>query len=107
MPRGHDICHVTLESRVARLPRMNQGPHTSAQSAERATLVQLGCVLMIAAAGLRAAITAVFELETMGLSQHWPMLWFSGYAVFVLAYCLRPGRRRSVAGARRCSWRKA
>jgi signal transduction histidine kinase len=67
-----------------------------AQSAERSVLVRIGCVLMIAAAGMRAAFTALFELEKMGMSEHWPMLWFSGYAVLAIAYGLA-SRRQAVA----------
>jgi Signal transduction histidine kinase len=61
---------------------------TPAQSAERSALIRIGCAMMIAAAGLRAAFTALFELDKMGLSQQWPVLWFAGYAVFVVAYGL-------------------
>jgi signal transduction histidine kinase len=67
---------------------MDQAAHTPAQSAERSTLVRIACVLMIAAAGMRAAFTALFELDKMGLSEHWPMLWFAGYAALVVAYVL-------------------
>jgi signal transduction histidine kinase len=67
---------------------MDSAAHTPAQSAERSMLVCIGCVLMIAAAGMRAAFTAMFELEKLGFAEHWPMLWFSGYAALVVAYGL-------------------
>jgi len=87
MPTTHDICHVTPGRPANKLWRMNSAD-TPALCAERSMLVRIGCVLMIAAAGMRAAFTALFELDKMGLSQQWPMLWFSGYAFFVLAYGL-------------------
>jgi signal transduction histidine kinase len=85
--------------RANKLQCMDSLPDTPSQSAERSMLVRIGCVLMIAAAGMRAAFTALFELDKMGLSEHWPMLWFSGYAVFVIAYGL--ASRPQVDG----SWR--
>lgn len=95
MPGSHDICHVTPRSLVARLRRMDQAADTPAQSAERSALVRIGCVLMIAAAGMRAAFASMFELQQLGLSESWPILWFSGYAAFILAYALasRPQAR--------------
>jgi signal transduction histidine kinase len=88
MPRGHDNCHVTPRMGAVRLRRMDEAADTPAQSAERSTLIRIGCVLMIAAAGMRAAFTALFELDKMELSEHWPLLWFSGYAALVIAYAL-------------------
>jgi signal transduction histidine kinase len=83
----HDICHVTPGVTANRLRRMDSAD-TPALSAERSMLVRIGCVLMIAAAGMRAAFTSLFELDKMGFSGQWPLLWFSGYAVFVIAYAL-------------------
>ena len=87
MPVAHDICHVTPGVAANKLRHMNSAD-TPALSAERSMLVRIGCVLMIAAAGMRAAFTGLFELDKMGLSEQWPLLWFSGYAVFVIAYAL-------------------
>lgn len=75
---------------------MNLAAATPEQSAERSMLVRIGCVLMIAAAGMRAAFLALFELDQLGLSQTWPILWFSGYAALVIAYGLAP--RPQVSG---------
>ena len=54
----------------------------------QSSLVRIGCILMIAAAGMRAAFTALFELDKFGLAQHWPMQWSAGYVVFIGAYAL-------------------
>jgi signal transduction histidine kinase len=51
-------------------------------------LVRAGCILMIAAAGLRAALTALFELDKLGLGELWTLQWSAGYAVFIVAYAL-------------------
>ena len=51
MAGSHDRSHVTRLARVARLDRMGL-----TQSA----LVRIGCILMIGAAGMRAAYTALF-----------------------------------------------
>jgi len=83
----HDICHVTPRMSANRLAGMDS------VADERSMLVRIGCVLMIAAAGMRAAFTALFELDKMGFSESWPALWFSGYAVLVIAYGLASGRR--------------
>ncbi len=61
----------------------------------QSSLVRVGCILMIAAAGLRAAFTALFEIDKLGLSEHWPMLWFAGYVAFVAAYALASRTRMS------------
>lgn len=58
------------------------------QSAERSTLVRVGCMLMIAAAGMRAAFSALFEMEKLALSEYWPLQWSTGYALFLVAYAL-------------------
>jgi signal transduction histidine kinase len=79
MAGSHDRSHVTRLARVARLDRMGL-----TQSA----LVRIGCILMIAAAGMRAAFTALFELDKFGLAQDWPIQWSVGYGVFVGAYAL-------------------
>jgi signal transduction histidine kinase len=79
MAGSHDRSHVTRLARVARLDRMGL-----TQSA----LVRIGCILMIAAAGMRAAFTALFELDKFGLAQDWPIQWSVGYVVFVGAYAL-------------------
>jgi len=79
MAASHDRSHVTRPGRVARLDRMEL-----TQSA----LVRIGCILMIAAAGMRAAFTALFELDKFGLAQAWPMQWSVGYVVFIGAYAL-------------------
>ena len=79
MAASHDRSHVTRPGRVARLDRMGL-----TQSA----LVRIGCILMIAAAGMRAAFTALFELDKFGLAQAWPMQWSVGYVVFIGAYAL-------------------
>ena len=54
----------------------------------QSALVRIGCILMIAAAGMRAAFTALFELDKFGLAQAWPMQWSVGYVVFIGAYAL-------------------
>jgi signal transduction histidine kinase len=54
----------------------------------QSALVRIGCILMIAAAGMRAAFTALFELDKFGLAQDWPIQWSVGYVVFVGAYAL-------------------
>ena len=54
----------------------------------QSSLVRLGCILMIAAAGMRAAFTALFEVEKFGLSEHWSMQWSVGYVAFIGAYAL-------------------
>jgi signal transduction histidine kinase len=54
----------------------------------QSSLVRVGCILMIAAAGMRAAFTAWFELEKFGLAPHWPAQWSVGYVAFVGAYAL-------------------
>jgi signal transduction histidine kinase len=97
MAPGHDICHVTPQSRTTKLTCMDQA-HRPTQSAEHSVLVHIGCVLMIAAAGMRAAFAALFESEKLGLSGQWPVLWFTGYAVLVIAYALatRPQVSRSL-----------
>ncbi len=51
-------------------------------------LVRAGCILMIAAAGMRAAFTALFELDKLGLAEHWTLGWSTGYVAFVVAYAL-------------------
>ena len=51
-------------------------------------LVRVGCILMIAAAGMRAAFTALFELDKLGLAEHWAMQWSVGYVAFIVAYAL-------------------
>lgn len=64
---------------AARLDRMG-----STQS----LLVRAGCILMIAAAGMRAAFTALFELDKLGLGEYWTLEWSAGYLVFIVAYAL-------------------
>jgi signal transduction histidine kinase len=51
-------------------------------------LVRAGCILMIAAAGMRAAFTAWFELDKLGLGEHWTLEWSAGYVTFIVAYAL-------------------
>lgn len=51
-------------------------------------LVRAGCILMIAAAGMRAGFTALFELDQLGLNKYWTLEWSAGYVVFVVAYAL-------------------
>ena len=79
MATMHDRSHVTPRGQVARLDCMG---HT------QSSLVRVGCILMIAAAGMRAAFTALFELDKFGLAEHWPTQWSVGYVVFVLGYAL-------------------
>ena len=79
MAGRHDRSHVTRLARVARLDCMRL---------TQSSLVRIGCILMIAAAGMRAAFTALFELDKFGLSQQWPIQWSVGYAVFIGAYAL-------------------
>jgi len=55
-------------------------------------LVRLGCVLMIAAAGLRAFYAAVFEAEQFAASEYWAIEWASGYLTFIVAYALSQTR---------------
>ena len=54
----------------------------------QSSLVRVGCILMIAAAGMRAAFTALFEVDKFGLAEHWPIQWSVGYVAFVVAYAL-------------------
>lgn len=54
----------------------------------QSSLVRIGCILMIAAAGLRAGFTALFEIDKFGLSEHWTVLWSGGYVAFVVAFAL-------------------
>jgi signal transduction histidine kinase len=54
----------------------------------QSSLVRIGCILMIAAAGMRAAFTALFELDKFGLPQYWPIQWSVGYVAFIGAYAL-------------------
>ena len=54
----------------------------------QSSLVRVGCILMIAAAGMRAAFTALFELDKFGLAEHWPLQWSVGYVAFIVAYAL-------------------
>jgi signal transduction histidine kinase len=54
----------------------------------QSSLVRIGCILMIAAAGMRAAFTALFELDKFGLPQYWPIQWSAGYVAFIGAYAL-------------------
>jgi signal transduction histidine kinase len=70
---------VTPPGRAVRLDRMRL---------TQSSLVRVGCILMIAAAGMRAAFTASFELDKFGLAEHWPIQWSVGYVAFVLAYAL-------------------
>jgi signal transduction histidine kinase len=70
---------VTPPQGAARLDRMG-----STQS----LLVRAGCILMIAAAGMRAAFTALFELDKLGLGEHWTLAWSAGYIAFIAAYAL-------------------
>ena len=51
-------------------------------------LVRAGCILMIAAAGMRAAFTALFEIDKLGLGQYWTTQWSAGYVAFIVAYAL-------------------
>jgi signal transduction histidine kinase len=51
-------------------------------------LVRAACILMIATAGMRAAFTALFELDKLGLGEHWTLEWSAGYIVFIVAYAL-------------------
>ena len=54
----------------------------------QSSLVRVGCILMIAAAGMRAAFTALFELDKFGLAPPWPIQWSVGYVAFIVAYAL-------------------
>jgi signal transduction histidine kinase len=67
----------------------------------QSSLVRVGCILMVAAAGMRAAFTALFELDKFGLAEHWPIQWSVGYVAFIVAYALasrtRLGERERVA----------
>ncbi|MGH8240989.1 MAG: hypothetical protein ACREXP_28775, partial [Steroidobacteraceae bacterium] len=67
----------------------------------QSSLVRVGCILMVAAAGMRAAFTALFELDKFGLAAHWPIQWSVGYAAFIVAYALasrtRIGERERAA----------
>jgi signal transduction histidine kinase len=64
-------------------------------------LMRLGCVLMIAAAGLRAVYAAVFEAEFFTATPYLWIQWAVAYAVFVLAYAaaswLRVSQRFQIA----------
>jgi signal transduction histidine kinase len=51
-------------------------------------LVRSGCMLMIAAAGMRAAFTAAFEAERLDLVDYWAIQWSVGYILFIVAYVL-------------------
>lgn len=67
----------------------------------QSSLVRVGCILMVAAAGMRAAFTALFELDKFGLAEHWPIQWSVGYVAFIVAYALasrtRIGERERAA----------
>lgn len=54
----------------------------------RTALVRIACVLMIAAAGLRAVYAGSFEPTQFADPAHWAIAWSVGYAVFVIAYAL-------------------
>ena len=82
--KDHDRSHVTPSGHAVRLDRMGL---------TQSSLVRVGCILMIAAAGMRAAFTAWFELDKFGLAEHWPIQWSVGYVAFVVAYVLALRRR--------------
>src|SRR5688572_9841816 len=54
----------------------------------QASLVRVGCALMIAAAGMRAAFTAAFETDKLPLADYWTIQWSAGYLVFIVGYTL-------------------
>ncbi len=58
------------------------------QPGQRTALVRAGCVLMIAAAGMRAAYAVLFETAQLTAAPYWAIQWSAGYAVFVVAYVL-------------------
>ncbi|MBW8816549.1 MAG: hypothetical protein JF588_24285 [Caulobacterales bacterium] len=59
-------------------------------SAQRNRLLRLACVLLVAAAGVRALYAGYFEAAQFAGRPHWGQLWAGGYAAFVLAYALTP-----------------
>ncbi len=63
-------------------------------SSTQSLLVRTGCILMIAAAGMRAAFTALFEVDKLGLGPHWTLAWSTGYIAFIVAYALALRARR-------------
>ena len=60
----HDRSHVTPSGHAVRLDRMGL---------TQSSLVRVGCILMIAAAGMRAAFTALFELNQFGPAERLPV----------------------------------
>lgn len=75
----------------------------SDQERRRRTLVRLGCLLMVAAAGAWAAYAVAFEPEKAAGDRAWTVSWFAAYAAFVGAYLVAeldgaagPTRRRGL-----------
>jgi signal transduction histidine kinase len=67
------------------------------QRGQQSLLVRIGCALMVAAAGMRAAFAAAFEADKLALPDYWGIQWGTGYALFIIAYALAmrftaPGR---------------
>jgi signal transduction histidine kinase len=99
MPTDHDWCHVTAPEATARLDRMELAKGTAEPLGRQSLLVRTGCVLMIAAAGMRAAFTALFEADRFPLPDYFAVQWSAGYALFVVAYALS-SRSRTAARLR-------
>ncbi len=88
MAPTHDSCHVTGEKATARLDAMELAMTPGDSLGRQSFLVRVGCVLMIAAAGMRAAFTAAFEADKFALGEYWALQWSAGYVLFILAYAL-------------------
>ena len=69
---------------------------TAESLGRQSLLVRTGCVLMIAAGGMRAAFTALFETDKLPLADYWTLQWSAGYALFIVAYALS-SRSRTAA----------
>lgn len=68
------------------------------QLGPRNTLVRLGCILMIAAAGLRAFYAGVFESPPPSAAPSWIVQWAAAYLIFVLCYAASESQRRWQSG---------
>ena len=60
------------------------------QTAQRNRLLRYASLLMVVAAGVRAAYAGAFEANQIQATPHWAWLWAAGYVVFVGAYALTP-----------------
>lgn len=84
----HDTGHVTRRGAAPTLAPMFSAMRAKDTLEYRTALVRIGCVLMIAAAGLRAVYAGSFEPTQFADPAHWAIAWGVGYAIFVVAYAL-------------------